>query len=56
MHPSLEHFARGPYGSRPVVGLVVDRPDWHARELIGALSARGVETVPVCLHLCGIAT
>jgi len=56
MHPSLERFARGPYGSRPVVGLVVDRPDWHARELIGALSARGVETVPVCLHLCGIAT
>jgi tetrahydromethanopterin:alpha-L-glutamate ligase len=56
MHPSLERFARGPYGSRPVVGLVVDRPDWHARELIGALSARGAETVPVCLHLCGIAT
>ena len=56
MHPSSERFARDRYGSRPVVGLVVDRVDWHARELIEALSARGVETVPVRLHRCGIAT
>ena len=56
MRPSLERFAHGPCGSRPVVGLVIDRPDWHARELIGALSARGIETVTVRLDRCGIAT
>jgi len=56
MRPSLERFAHGPCGSRPVAGLVIDRPDWHARELIGALSARGVETVTVRLDRCGIAT
>jgi tetrahydromethanopterin:alpha-L-glutamate ligase len=56
MHPSLERFAHCPSDSRPVVGLVIDHPDWHARELIGALTARGVETVPVRLHRCGIAT
>ena len=56
MRPSLERFAHSLCGSRPVVGLVIDRPDWHARELIGALSARGVETVTVRLDRCGIAT
>jgi tetrahydromethanopterin:alpha-L-glutamate ligase len=39
-----------------LVGLVIDCIDWHARELIGALSARGVETVPVHLSSSGIAT
>jgi tetrahydromethanopterin:alpha-L-glutamate ligase len=56
MHLSSERFARGPSGSRPVIGLVVDCVDWHARELIGAFSARGVEAVPVRLEMCGIAT
>jgi len=56
MHPSSERFARSPSGSRPVVGLVVDRVDWHARELVAALSARGVEAVPVRLERCGIIT
>ena len=56
MRPSPERFAHGICGSRPVVGLVIDRPDWHARELIGALSARGIETVTVRLDRCGIAT
>ncbi|MGC2077309.1 MAG: RimK family alpha-L-glutamate ligase, partial [Xanthobacteraceae bacterium] len=56
MRPSLERFARGPSSSRPIVGLVIDRRDWHARELIGALSARGIETVPVRLHACAIVT
>jgi len=56
MRPSPERFAHGLCGSRPVVGLVIDRPDWHARELIGALSARGIETVTVRLDRCGIAT
>ena len=56
MHPSSERFARSPSGSRPVVGLVVDRVDWHSRELVAALSARGVEAVPVRLERCGIVT
>ena len=38
------------------VGLVIDSVDWHARQFIAALSSRGVETVPVQLSLCGIAT
>jgi len=38
------------------VGLVIDSIDWHARQLIAALSSRGVETVPVQLSSCGMAT
>ncbi len=38
------------------VGLVVDRIDWHARELMAALRVRGIETVPVRLPRCGFAT
>ena len=38
------------------VGLVNDSVDWHARQFIAALSSRGVETVPVQLSSCGIAT
>ena len=38
------------------VGLVIDSIDWHARQFIAALSSRGVETVPVQLSSCGIAT
>ena len=40
----------------PTIGLVVDRMDWHAREVATALAARGFGTAPVRLHLCGIAT
>src|SRR4029077_11830980 len=39
-----------------LVGLVTDSRDWHARQLIAALSSRGVETVPVQLSACGMAT
>jgi tetrahydromethanopterin:alpha-L-glutamate ligase len=39
-----------------LVGLVTDSTDWHARQLIAALSSRGVETVPVQLSACGMAT
>jgi tetrahydromethanopterin:alpha-L-glutamate ligase len=38
------------------VGLVIDSVDWHARQFIAALSSRGVETVPLQLSSCGIAT
>jgi tetrahydromethanopterin:alpha-L-glutamate ligase len=39
-----------------LVGLVTDSIDWHARQLVAALCARGVETVPVQLPSCGMAT
>ena len=44
------------HASTPTVGLVVDRMDWHAREIAAALAARGFGTAPIRLHLCGIAT
>ena len=44
------------HASTPTVGLVVDRMDWHAREVAAALAARGFGTAPIRLHLCGIAT
>jgi tetrahydromethanopterin:alpha-L-glutamate ligase len=56
MRPSPERFAIEPQASRPVVGLVVDRMDWHARELAAALAARNIDTAPMRLHLCGFAT
>ncbi len=42
--------------SRPIVGLVVDRMDWHARQVASALAARGFGTAPIRLHLCGFET
>jgi tetrahydromethanopterin:alpha-L-glutamate ligase len=42
--------------SRPIVGLVVDRMDWHARAVASALAARGFGTAPIRLQLCGFAT
>ncbi len=51
-----ERFARDRFGARPVVGLVVDRVDWHTRELIAALSERNIETVPVRLSKCKFVT
>ena len=39
-----------------LIGLVTDSMAWHARQLIAALSSRGVETVPVQLSACGMAT
>lgn len=55
MRPSPERFAIEHQTPRPIVGLVVDRMDWHARELAGALGARGIDTAPIRLHLCGFA-
>jgi tetrahydromethanopterin:alpha-L-glutamate ligase len=56
MRPSADRFATEPRAARPIVGLVVDRMDWHARELAAALAARNIDTAPIRLHLCGIAT
>jgi RimK family alpha-L-glutamate ligase len=56
MHPSPERFAVSSRGSPILVGLVIDSIDWHTREVIAALASRGVETLPVRLSSCGIAT
>ena len=56
MRPSPERFAIERQASKPIVGLVVDRRDWHAREVAGALGARGIDTATIRLHLCGFAT
>jgi len=56
MRPSPEYFAIAPRVARPIVGLVGDRMDWHARELAGALAARGASTRRIRLELCGFAT
>ena len=40
----------------PRVALFVDTPDWHARRLIAAFSARGVDLVPISLRNCGFST
>jgi tetrahydromethanopterin:alpha-L-glutamate ligase len=42
--------------AEPTIGLVLDRMDWHAREVAGALAARGFGAAPIRLHLCAIAT
>ena len=56
MRPSLERFAIEPHALQPIVGLVGDKMDWHARELAAALAARRVGTARIRLHLCGFAT
>jgi RimK family alpha-L-glutamate ligase len=56
MRPSPERFATQPRASQPKVGLVVERMDWHARELAAALNSRDVGTVPIRLPLCGFQT
>src|SRR6516165_7517323 len=53
---SPERLGGNGQASTPTVGLVVDRMDWHAREVATALAARGFGPAPVRLHLCGIAT
>jgi tetrahydromethanopterin:alpha-L-glutamate ligase len=56
MARSAEHLSH--VGRHPplTVGLVVDRVDWHARQLIDALAVRGIATLPIRLPLCGLVT
>src|ERR1700676_138582 len=51
-----EAGASGRVGSWPLVGLVVDRIDWHARELTKAFAHLGAGIVPVRLQRCELAT
>ncbi len=41
---------------RPTVALIVDRMDWHARELVKAIAVHGASAVPVRLEACGFDT
>ena len=40
----------------PLIALVLDGPDWHARELTKAFAALGAHAVPVALAACSIET
>jgi tetrahydromethanopterin:alpha-L-glutamate ligase len=41
---------------RPAIALIIDRPDWHARQLSRAFAALGATTIPVRLEACGFDT
>lgn len=56
MRPSLERLGDGHHGQRPIVGLVIDNWDWHARQLADAFAARGIATAPIQLPLSGVWT
>jgi tetrahydromethanopterin:alpha-L-glutamate ligase len=56
MRPSPERLGVDGPASQPIVGLVVDRMDWHARQVAAALAAHGFGAAPVRLHLCGFTT
>jgi tetrahydromethanopterin:alpha-L-glutamate ligase len=56
MRLSPERFGIDRQVCKPIVGLVVDRMDWHAREVASALASRGFGATPIRLHLCGFAT
>jgi RimK family alpha-L-glutamate ligase len=56
MPRSRNTLAVVPAASAPIVALVSDGIDWHARALTKALAAQGVRTIPTSLQACGIAT
>ena len=56
MRPSLERLGDGHHGRQPIVGLVIDNWDWHARQLADAFAARGIAAAPVRLPLSGVWT
>jgi tetrahydromethanopterin:alpha-L-glutamate ligase len=37
---------------RPCIALIIDHPDWHARQLSGALAALGATAMPIRLEAC----
>ena len=56
MPPSPNTFARKPASAVPVVALIADGIDWHARALTKAFAAQGVRTIATSLQACGIET
>src|SRR5262245_1458514 len=53
---SPDTLAAEPAARRPLVAVMVDRTDWHARELVRALRALGARAIPIRLAACGFAT
>jgi len=43
-------------GSGPQIALLIDRPEWHARELTRAFAALGARVVPLRLSACSFDT
>ena len=56
MHRLANPAALAPTGARPVIGLVTDRMDWHARELRKAFAAAGADVVAFDFSACAIDT
>ena len=56
MPRSCNTTAPVPASAVPVVALVVDGTDWHARTLTKAFAAQGVRTILTSLQTCGITT
>src|SRR6476619_216225 len=56
MPPSHNTFACEPASAVPVVVLIADGIDWHARTLTKAFAAQGVRTIPTSLQACGMET
>src|SRR6516165_10396831 len=56
MLPSLDTIAAEPARAAPCIALVVDRFDWHARQLDKEFAARGARCVPVRVNACRFAT
>ena len=56
MPHSTSSLAPRQTAARPRIAVVVDRVDWHARELARAFTAQGAQAVPVKLPLCRIET
>src|SRR5262245_13463914 len=54
--PPSPDIAAAPADLSPVIALVVDRIDWHAREMTRAFAALGARAVPVKLPDCAIDT
>ncbi len=53
---SPNRSAAEPAAAGPIVGLVVDGIDWHARMLMRAFASLGVRALPISLQSCGIET
>src|SRR6516162_4347763 len=56
MPPSLERLGSDRTAPPPIVGLVADKFDWHARQLADAFAARGIATASIRLPLCSFCT
>ncbi|HEY7663503.1 MAG TPA: RimK family alpha-L-glutamate ligase [Xanthobacteraceae bacterium] len=56
MHRLRDSSAAQPASARPLVALVVEGIDWHARVLTQAFAALGVRAAPVSLQSCAIDT